>query len=213
MNKRIIVASAGATAVAATLIFGGVTVANSINADNSTAPAASKDDKGIKKADVNPNTKKQVKTDKFDNVVKNVGEEAGLVDDKTKRSLFSLKVNKITTATSCPSRVKGKTFAPENGIFLIVDIKATMPAKAATAAQVEYMPLIAETFAVEGPDGKLDRTVSSEAAWSCFSDKDLAPAVVNPGQTVTGKIVLDVKSTTGKLVYDPENNGGWSWQY
>lgn len=76
-----------------------------------------------------------------------------------------------------------------------------------------YMPLVAGTFSVATGNGKVDRNVASETAWGCFDDSVLLPQVVNPGQTVTGKLVLDVAATQGRVAYDPQENGGWSWPY
>ncbi len=44
-------------------------------------------------------------------------------------------------------------------------------------------------------------------------DSELAPSFLNPGEKAKGKIVLDVAASNGKVVYDPEGNGGWSWPF
>lgn len=75
------------------------------------------------------------------------------------------------------------------------------------------MPLVAEAFSVTSAGGTVERNLTSETAWGCFEDSVLLPPVVNPGQSVTGKVVLDVDAPAGRVAYDPENNGGWSWPY
>lgn len=186
-------------------------------AANSTKYSEEGLERGMDTAKVNPITDEKVTTDQFDNVLKDVGEEAGLVDEKTDKPLFTINVSKVTVTDTCPSRIPDMNFSPENGSFLILDIEASadeaLAAKTNGTKSETYMPLIAEAFSVTGNDGSIERNVTSQAAWSCFDDSQLVPAVVNPGESVKGKLVLDVSNNTGTVAYDPENNGGWSWKY
>lgn len=168
-------------------------------------------------AEANPQTGAEVKTDKFDNVQKKAGEQAGLVDEKTKKTYFTVKVAKSQLLNSCPDRMGGPDLKPERGKFLVLDIEASLEDKVSSKVGGSksdlYMPLLAEAFSVVDAMGRIDRSVASEAAWGCYKDSQLAPAILNPGESVRGKIVLDIAANKGKVAYDPENNGGWSWPF
>ncbi|WP_411730976.1 hypothetical protein [Paeniglutamicibacter sp.] len=102
-------------------------------------------------------------------------------------------------------------------MFLVLDVSASLAGsvieKAGGGPDGLCMPLVAETFSVTSASGVQDRNVTSEEAWGCFDDAQLLPPVINPGQSVSGKIVLDIEEPRGRVVYDPEGNGGWSWPY
>lgn len=208
-NAKIKIAAAlGATAI---LLGSGALAANSIKYAEDGL------EQGLDAANINPITDEKVATDQFDNVLKEVGEVAGLVDEKTDKPVFTISVNKVSVSKTCPSRIPDMNFSPENGFFLILDIDASADEELATRTgstkSEAYMPLIAEAFSVTGAGGTIERNVTSQAAWSCFDDSQLVPAIVNPGENVMGKLVLDVSNSTGTVAYDPENNGGWSWSY
>lgn len=159
----------------------------------------------------------KVVTDRHDNVTKKEGETAGLVDEQAGKKYFTFEVLSAKTASSCVSRMGGERLKPENGYFLMVDVKANLASTIATKVDAStpeiFMPLIAEAFSLVSPTGTLHREVASATAFGCLSEKELAPPMINPGETVTGKVVLDVPFNSGKVVYDPENNGGWSWPF
>lgn len=160
---------------------------------------------------------KQVETDRHDNVAKRQGETAGLVDENGGKRYFTFEVLSATAVSSCAPRVGGGKLEPENGYFLIVDVKAEMAAgitaKVDGSASEIFMPVIAEAFSVASPSGKLQREVASAAAFGCLAEEDLAPPMISPGETLHGKVVLDVPFDSGRVVYDPEENGGWSWPF
>lgn len=168
-------------------------------------------------AETNPTTGDKVKTDKFGNVEKSPGEKAGLVDARTNKSYFTIEVTNSAVVDQCDPRVGIDKLKPTRTAFLVLDITASLDANVSKNVGGHggelYMPLVAETFSVAGSSGTPDRNVTSETAWGCFDDAVLLPPVVNPGQSVTGKLVLDVDALTGQVTYDPENNGGWSWPY
>ena len=168
-------------------------------------------------AEANPSTGTEVKTDRFDNVQKKVGEKAGLVDEKTNKSYFTIEVTKTQLLSQCTSRVGNQQLRPTRSRFLVLDVKATLASSVSEqvggSTKDLFMPLVAEAFSVTTSSGAPDRNVTSETAWGCFDDSVLLPPVVNPGQSVKGKVVLDVDALKGKVAYDPEDNGGWSWPY
>lgn len=168
-------------------------------------------------AESNPSTGDKVKTDEFDNVDKAPGEQGGLIDEETKTSYFTIEVTSSTLLSECEPRVGDGKLQPTRTAFLVLDISASLADSVAEKAGGTpgdlFMPLVAEAFSVTTASGASDRDITSETAWGCFDDGQLLPPVVNPGQSVSGKVVLDVKSVQGKVAYDPEGNGGWSWPY
>jgi hypothetical protein len=167
-------------------------------------------------ATVNPATGSEVKIDRFDNVQKKSGEQAGLIDEKTKKSYFTIEVTGSKLVDSCQPRVGTTALKPTRSKFLVLDVEASLDADVAGKVGGSgelFMPLVAEAFSVTTGSGKPERNVGSETAWGCFADSVLLPPVVNPGQSVSGKMVLDVDQLTGNVAYDPQDNGGWSWPY
>lgn len=183
-------------------------------ANSATAPESQQ--QGPPPLAAEPGTGAVVETDTHDNVVKDTGDAAVLVDDSGKRQ-FTLEVTKSTLVRDCPARVGNFQLQSEKGRFLVLDVKATL-ARSVTgevpgSTQDIFMPLVAQAFAAVNDAGVIDREVATETAWGCYRDDQLAPALVNPGQRVSGKVVLDVPYGSGTVVYDPDNNGGWSWPY
>lgn len=211
-NTKITTGIVGALAA---LSIGAVAFAGSANSNEWEL----KDDlkAGAPTASANPTTGAEVKIDQHDNVQKKEGEQAGLVDEKTKKSYFSIEVTNTKLVDHCKARVGDVMLKPERTKFLVLDVEASLskdvPKKISGTTDELFMPLIAEAFSVVKPDGKIDRNLASEMSWGCFDDAVLLPALVNPGQSVKGKVVLDVDTTRGKVAFDPENNGGWSWPF
>lgn len=205
--------SALAATCAAVLVSGSLAfTAVSANSDKSPAPQ----EEGPTVLAVDPSDGTRVTTDALDNVEKKVGEAAVLADDSGKR-LFSIEVEHITRTSNCPARVGSFTMKPDRKTFLVLDVVATMDQRITDEVDLAkddvFMPLVAQAFSVMGTNGVIDREVASEASWGCYADDVLAPAMITPGQKVHGKIVLDVPYSSGTVVYDPNNNGGWSWPY
>lgn len=206
--RRALCVAGGAVVLAGSVALG------TVAAQSDKAPGL--EQQGPEAMEVDPTSGATVTMDTMDNVEKNVGEAAVLADDEGDR-LFSLEITKVTAAKDCPARVGSFRLTPKNGTFLILDVEASLDRdiahKVAGTEEEMFMPLVSQAFSVTGPTGVIEREVASESAWGCLGEDELAPALVNPGQKVTGKIVLDVPYEGGTVVYDPNSNGGWSWPY
>lgn len=213
MKKNVKIIS-GITAVAA-LSIGALAIAGTANSKEWKLPTEL--EAGVATASANPTTGAEIRIDKHDNVQKKPGEKAGLIDETTNRSYFTIEISNTQLLDQCPARVGDIKLKPTRSKFLVLDVKASMakdiPQKVASGPDEIFMPLIAEAFSVTSPNGKIDRKVASEMSWGCFDDSVLLPAVLNPGESVKGKVVLDVGTTRGTVAFDPENNGGWSWPF
>ncbi len=152
-------------------------------------------------AEPSPTTGESPKVDGFDNIQKQLGEEAGLVDEKTKKTYFTFEITQARLRDSCPSRMGGPDLRPTRSHFLVLDVETelerTVGEKTGGSSEDLFMPLVTEAFAVIDAEGKIDEAVSSDTAWECYQDSELAPSFLNPGQKAKGKIVLDVAASQG----------------
>lgn len=214
-KKNKIITGAVSLAAVVGIAASALTMAGAANSDEWAIPAEL--EAGAPIAQENPSTGEDVKIDRFDNVQKDEGEKAGLVDESSNKSYFTIEVSNPTLLDQCPSRVDSTKLKPTRSKFLVLDVKATLANKVSDkvsgTTEELFMPLIAEAWSITGSTGAINRNVTSETAWGCYTDAELLPALVNPGQTVSGKVVLDVDEIKGKVAYDPENNGGWSWPF
>jgi len=147
------------------------------------------------------------------NVLKDLGEPAGLTLAGSERAFFEITIRSIAVTTSCPGR--GVSVAPMNGYFVVIDVAASMPDDAPAAALSDadlFMPLAADAFHVVGPDGSERTDTLTEASWACFPDEELAPPFVGAGEVAEGKVVLDSAVNRGTLVYAPAGPG-WEWAF
>jgi len=147
-------------------------------------------------------------------VRKDIGEPGGLTDATDGGVLFEISVDAAQISPTCPGR--GVDVTPANGHFLVLDVTASLSADAADGAdpaQDVFMPLVAEAFDVVGPGGGLQETTVTDASWACFDDDDLLPPFLEPGGTVSGKVVLDSASDSGVVVYAPGGEAGWEWEF
>ncbi|PFG38715.1 hypothetical protein ATJ97_1201 [Georgenia soli] len=147
-------------------------------------------------------------------VVKEIGDGAELSAAGSAATLFELTVLDVDVSRTCPGR--GVTPVPEHGHFVTVDLRAHMAAQMAHEVPPgtdTFLPLMPEAFQIVGPDGTVQDTVVSGSAWACFDDDALAPPFVEPGESVAGKVVLDSRTASGTVVYDPDGTGGWEWPF
>jgi ABC-type Na+ efflux pump permease subunit len=154
-----------------------------------------------------------VKVSDSGNVLKDLGEPAGLTLADSERAFFVITIDAITVTTSCPGR--GVSVAPVNGYFVVLDVAASMPDDALAAAGSDadlFMPLVADAFHVVGLDGSERTDTLTEASWACFPDEELAPPFVGAGEIAAGKVVLDSAVDRGTLVYAPAGPG-WEWAF
>lgn len=116
---------------------------------------------------------------------------------------------------SCILRGFDETITPENGVFLVLDVSASLAASAAKVVdeEIALMPLDASSFgASPGKNKNVVYDLNTVAAFYCEVDNPLDIAV-GAGDDIRGKVVLDSPYSTGQIVYDPDQSGGWTWSY
>lgn len=118
------------------------------------------------------------------------------MDEKTKKTYFTVKVAKSQLLESCPDRMGGPNLKPERSKFLVLDIEAS---KVGGSKSDLYMPLLAEAFSVVDAKCGINRSAASDAAWGCRKDSQLAPAIINPGRTYAARSCLILPQTRAKI--------------
>lgn len=130
---------------------------------------------------------------------------------------LGLVLDSVDLVSSCPGRGV-PTQEPSLGHFLVLELTATLArgAEIANGTQTPgelYAPLGAEMFRVAAPDGTLQPISSTTESWECFEDAELLPAFVDEGDTVSGKLVLDVVTEHGQVSYAPRVAADWYWEF
>lgn len=145
-----------------------------------------------------------------------IGIPVGL-EGSSGQSVFSLTIETIHTESSCPSRLDpGATIEPENGFFIVVELSATMSEDFGDLNFAEpFMTLDSDAFAIANPAGQMEATTHTVAAHGCHTLDELVQPFINPGEDISGLIVLDTELDHGYLIYNPWGvpNHGWRWEF
>jgi hypothetical protein len=180
-----------------------------VEADVETAPAATPDPELEDPAE--PDTP-EPPTSRRGNLIKELGETAGVYDlDEGPDSVWlEFKITDIETNGECTSDYADP---PQNGHFLIVSITASTGSKLSDELYGSEVSFDSYDFSVIGPDGVTENDVDGNA-YMCLAERDLIPSL-GPGENATGKIVLDIASESGTLVFKPwfMYEGGWEWEF
>ncbi len=141
-----------------------------------------------------------------EHVTKQIGESAGLVTDsgQPKVEFVILAIRKDFTCSANPDLTSA------NGNFVAVEMEV---ATADTLAP-DVFRTGRDTFAILGPDGVLETDLAGNAE-GCLKDEEKMLEQVEPGQRVTGTVVLDSRNTSGRLIFSQESPGGrgWVWDF
>lgn len=142
------------------------------------------------------------------NLIKEVGQLAGTVNDETGETTTEFRVDSIVVDYDCPGGPP-----PENGHYLTVEISLeTFPALADGGDDIF---LDAGAFTIIAPDGTREND-SLGLGYECESDATRMPVRIGPAEKATGIVVLDTQYDEGFLVLDGfalGSPGGWEWQY
>ena len=208
--KMIIPAFAGGLALGVATLLSAATS----TADTPNAPTSSADGLAVATTAPEGTAAAAPEVSERGHVHKDLGEPGGLTDAADGGVIFEISVDSVTVSTTCPGR--GVDVAPVNGHFLVLDVAASLSADAAdgaAAGEDVFMPLVAEAFDVVAPGGTLQETTVTDASWACFDDGELLPPFLEPGGSVSGKVVLDSASDSGVVVYAPDGEAGWEWEF
>lgn len=143
------------------------------------------------------------------NLIKKVGEGAGITDNGTEVASFV--INSITVDGQCTNEFAEKA---ENGHILILDVSVkTEPALADSVfPSFGLNPYDFKTIAPNGTTSNAD--MGTMATYTCLDDSEILPQDIGPAEQATGKVVLDAETAEGTLVFKPGYAAaGWEWEY
>ena len=149
------------------------------------------------------------------NVVKQLGEAAEL-STPDGHPLYEVSVTSMYEIPDCEARVGDHRISPAGDTFLVAEVEASVSEDIVgiTGMSVEeaYLPLVHDAFHVTTTDGEISEGVHGEY-FGCFNEEELLDPFLGPGEESEGLLVLDVVGEPDTVTYDPDNTGGWSWQY
>lgn len=144
------------------------------------------------------------------NLVKEIGETAGLTDEATGEWTLDFKVTDIETGFKCTSDFYE---APANGQYVALwfEVNTTEAWDSEMMGDFNMNPHEFEVF--DENNMRLNDAVGN--AYLCLSDADQLPSAMGPAQSANGAIVLDVPKGAGVVAYRPVYlmGGGWEWAY
>lgn len=147
------------------------------------------------------------------NLAKKIGEPFGIhAEDNPDRNVVTYVVKDIEVDPQCTAPYVQE---PEHGRFIAVDMEVETVADP-EFTEVMYGPIApgANSFKMIDANGTTVNSVASGPSYGCFNQSEMMPSTVGPGERAAGKIVLDVPSVEGTLIYR-ENvmpDGGWEFE-
>lgn len=146
------------------------------------------------------------KTNDRGNIVKKVGEKAGLKNAQGKQTV-ELTVTKITPGFKCTGEYASP---PENGNFIAIDVTMVT----SKDFQVSDLLVNSHSWKVIGPDGTTENSSASGASFSCIPENKAIPMTIGPGQSIKGTVILDSQYKSGAVMLPVGfSTGGWEWPF
>ncbi|WP_139318481.1 hypothetical protein [Kocuria sp. CNJ-770] len=145
------------------------------------------------------------------NLVKELGEPAGFLAAGSDERVLTFAVKDIEVDPACTGEFAGE---PEVGHFVAVDIEAETAAQPTFDEAMQGQDYQFNPFSWKFIDanGTTANSVTSDGTYSCFSEAETLPDMIGAAERVTGKLVLDIPTTEGILVYeDPISGTAWEW--
>lgn len=119
-------------------------------------------------------------------------------------------VNSIVVDAPC---TRADAEPAEHGHLVTLDVSVeTLPVMAEDQGSFSMDPYSFKPIAANGTTSNADP--STLAGVYCYEDEEMLPSSIGPGEKATGKVVLDVESPSGILVFnDFSSMYGWEWAY
>jgi len=146
------------------------------------------------------------------NIIKTVGQPAGMFDLKTKEPTVNFTITKITVDPPCTGSYPQPA---TNGHFVVVDVVAETTEALGKQTWPKF-DISAHNFKFVSANGTTyNGSLSSGPSYGCLADSEAFPMTgMGPAEKVSGRIALDIPETTGVLVYkDQLNQLGWEWNF
>ena len=143
------------------------------------------------------------------NIVKHIGDEAGIIG-KDGKDVADWTVTKIIPDPTCSNPEHQQ---PEHGHFVEFDIKAKTTEKYNPDQYGSLDVGTAYRWQLIQKDGtQWNGMPGSSAAESCMVQTDKLPGSLNQNAKAQGKVIFDVPSLDGTLYY-PQMGEGHGWEY
>lgn len=186
----------------------GVTITvNMVMQDNAQRSTVAEEYKKPKKAEAKQ--EERPKTNSRGNLIKHIGDVAGIYKSQTDKTLVAQwTVNNITIDAPCTPAYDGAPTQPENGHFVLFDVSVETSSEYNESTNGSLGLGVGGLWTYVQKDGTQWNGIPTSATSStCLPQDQQLPGVIGPGLKAQGKILFDVPSTDGYLVYD---NG---WEY
>jgi hypothetical protein len=147
------------------------------------------------------------------NMIKKLGEEAGICgDDSCKSVAVRFSVDEVKVDAACTEQFAGPA---SNGHMIAVKLRISTASDMRPEVGMDlFNP---NDFAIIGPDELTESSLATQAAYSCLNDREKLPtAGLAPGSKYQATIVLDSRNTGGALQFRPSGSTvglGWEWQF
>lgn len=135
----------------------------------------------------------------------------GLVVTEDGETLATVVLNSIEVDPQCTGDYVREA---ENGHLVTMDFSVKTESALAESDNPSF-DISAFDFKVIKSDGSTSNAeLYTSATYSCLKDTETIPDEIGPGETVGGKLVLDVESPEGTLIWKPfYDAAGWEWTY
>lgn len=191
------------------------TAATTAIRNNTDEAASSKDYKKPEKA--KPQQTEKPKTSSRGNLIKRIGDTASIYKSQADKTLLaSWTVTNITLDAPCVPAYEGAETSPANGHFVVLDITVETTSDFDSDS---YGPLGLGApgywtyIQNDGTqwNGNLDGTSSKITTYTCLPENQRLPQIIGQGVKAQGKVLFDLPSTDGYLVYGNESGHGWEY--
>lgn len=143
-------------------------------------------------------------------LVKQIGEEAGILVPDTGDLIVTLTVTSIEPNFTCTSP-DAEPSVYGNYVAFTFDAQAN---ESLAETEAPFFKIEYTYFHLFGTDGTEAIGLSGNGN-TCIDASEQPPARLLPGESVTATIVFDVEYTSGIIGWAPEtlDGGGWEWHY
>lgn len=153
------------------------------------------------------------KTNERGELVKEIGEVAGMGNPDGKEMTLNFKVTSIK-----PIECDAPYATPPNGIPLAVSLEIETSAdfegpwiRNEAESGIDFSPHYWRGYA---DNGTRMNTVDTPMVQNCLADPtQILPNWVGPGEKLNGMIILDVTTPTGEVAFEPADGVNWVWKY
>lgn len=147
------------------------------------------------------------------NLVKKTGDPASMfIEGQESEPVMNFVVKGIEVDPACTSEY---AMPAENGHFVTIDldVETGTPEQFEEAFSMSDYTMSFSNWKFVDANGTTANTTSSGPAYGCLTEAEYLPSAIGAGERATGKVVLDLPTTDGHLIYEePLSFSGWEWE-